>query len=180
LLKKTFLGVISAVLIFWLTTALYDWVKDGHRAESGQHTDQGTTPQIYYYGGQVVDDASKSLLHGVEIKLTIGDTTTTDSTDSEGKYLFSIPKAGRQLAAVFVANAAGYQAYTKNLRSDPSGVLESVPIVFLQAVSQPSPQNPATPTAPVAKMTAKWTIATRYVPRQLQTATRIAPSAIKR
>jgi hypothetical protein len=133
----------------------------------------------YYFDGLVVDDATKSLLSGAEVELTIGGTTTADKTDSEGKYLFSIPKAGHQIAAVFVASAAGYRAYTKNLKSNPSGVLDSVPTVFLQTEPRPSPPSPTSPPAPVVKMTGKWTEALRYTPRPSATAARIAVQAVR-
>jgi hypothetical protein len=182
LLKKTLLGVLSTVLVFWLTTALYSWFKDrSNRQDSAKQGEQGKSDALptYYFDGLVVDEATKSLLSGAEVKLMIGEITTSDKTDSEGKYLFSVPKAGHQIAAIFVASAAGYRAYTKNLKSDPSGVLESVPTVFLQAESQPSPSSPSPSTAPVVRMTGKWTEATRYTPRALPTAARIAVQAVK-
>ena len=176
-MKKTLLGglgaVLSAVLIYWLTDGLSGWM-------SAKQDQPSTEGQSYYFDGQVVDNATRSLLSGVEIKLTIGDTTTSDRTDSEGKYLFSVPKAGQQLAAIFVASAAGYRMYTRNLRSDPAAVLESVPTVFLQAEPPPSPQNPAAPTAPVATKTGKWAASTKVTLRSLPTAARIPASAIKR
>ena len=181
-MKKTLLGVLSTVLVFWLTTALYSWFKDrSNRQDSAKQGEQGKSDALptYYFDGLVVDEATKSLLSGAEVKLTIGETTTSDKTDSEGKYLFSVPKAGHQIAAIFVASAAGYRAYTKNLKSDPSGVLESVPPVFLQAESQPSPPSPSHSTAPVVTMTGKWTEATRYTPRALPTAARIAVEAVR-
>ena len=178
-MKKTLLGVLSTVLVFWLTTALYSWFKDrSNRQDSAKQGESDALP-TYYFDGLVVDEATKSLLSGAEVKLTIGETTTSDKTDSEGKYLFSVPKAGHQIAAIFVASAAGYRAYTKNLKSDPSGVLESVPTVFLQAESQPSPPSPNPSAAPVVRMTGKWTEATRYTPRALPTAARIAVQAVR-
>ena len=184
-MKKTLLGVLSTVLVFWLTTALYSWFRDRsnrqNSAKQGEQDKQGKSDVLptYYFDGLVVDEATKSLLSGAEVKLMIGETTTSDKTDSEGKYLFSVPKAGHQIAAIFVASAAGYRAYTKNLKSDPSGVLESVPTVFLQAESQPSPPSPSPSAAPVVRMTGKWTEATRYTPRALPTAARIAVEAVR-
>jgi hypothetical protein len=171
--KKTLLGVVGTVLVFWLTTALYDWIK-GKQTDPKQVDPSG---QTYYFDGQVVDETNKSLLSGVDVKLTISDTTTIDRTDSEGKYLFNVPKSGHQLAALFVASAAGYTDYVKNLKSDSVGVLESVPTVFMHAAPPQSGQN--SPTAPVPKLTGKWSVAMKYTPRPLLTAKRIPIPVVK-
>jgi hypothetical protein len=176
--------VIPAVLIYWLTQGLPDWF-------SKKPADPVATQSI---DGRVIDGAAQRLLAGAAVLLELGGVTTSDTTDSLGRYLF-VAKAVPPAAAVLTVRAAGYRLYSLNLaiKSDltqdialepepppaqpppataPTGT--HVPLQFPIEHKIPATQalKPALPTVRLMTLA----ISTPYTRRQLSTAVKAAPA----
>jgi hypothetical protein len=186
------LAIVPAVAIYWLTQGLPGWL-------SKKPADPPATQMV---DGRVIDAGEQRLVSGAAVVLEIGGVNNSDTTDSEGRFLFVLTRAATPLAALLIVRAQGYEAYSLNValetpelvqdialqrQAEPpaptpgaSGAARIPPLMIPKsAVKGPSPQPQTAPSAPAAKSAlplVRLTSAAAGVPytkRPLTTAVRI-------
>jgi len=105
-------------------------------------------PISYSFDGRVIDASTRRLLSNAEVLLSVAGITNRDHTDSDGRYLFMIQRAGHALAALLDVRAQGYNVYTRHIKSDESGVLAGIEDIALQPTSPQTPTSPLNATFP--------------------------------
>jgi hypothetical protein len=78
-------------------------------------------PAPIVVNGRVVDKNSNQLLQNVTVLLTVQEQSSSDTTDSEGRYSFALVNANNSASGLLKASAPGYQEGTRNFfLSQPS------------------------------------------------------------
>jgi len=118
-------SVITAVLIFWLTRP--------------PHPPQPTPkPASLVVAGRVFDLSSNKLLPGVNVTLSAGSYSGHQSTDSEGRYGFSVDGVDPSSIATLTIVASGYA---------PDPYIAEQTLVQMSDSDGDEPLNSATPPA---------------------------------
>jgi hypothetical protein len=167
--KKAIIGAASAVLIFWLTQGVYSWLT--------KPKDPGPkTLTSFFFEGRVVDSNTRQLLSGAGVSMSIpGVRVSPDTTDAEGRFLFTLEEAAKPVAALLTVRARGYQAYSEHIPSNAAGAFDPVPDISLK----PVPVNTQPADLPVVRLTKPATDVV-YMRRPVTTAIRIPAATLKR
>ncbi len=174
-MKKLLIVILSGVAVFWLTQGVIMlWPIIFPPAPP---------PSNIAFNGRVIDSDKRILLSGAEVSFGIANTVTTDQTDSDGRYAFSIPKPAQSVVAVLTVSAQGYQPYSRQLPSVSWDQAEQdLYIVPIPPAVQPPPpdphSNPASP--PPVVQPGRRADAVVYMPRKMPAVVKFSPALMKR
>ena len=164
------LAIIPAVAIYWLTQGLPAWLSK---------TPATNPTQSQSVDGRVMDASAKRLLSGAAVLLELAGVTNSDTTDSEGRFLFVMTRAATPVAALLTVHAQGYQPYTLNIDLNAPELVQDIEL-------QPQPEPPQSPVQtgrgakiplrvlPIVKLTSL-AASVPYTKRQLGTAVKVPP-----
>lgn len=134
-------SVITAVLIFVITQSLTKKTPN--------------SPTIVSVNGRVFDNVAKRLLENVVVSLHISSFNEEQSTDSLGRYAFSLEGFDPRLSGSMHVTAPGYKPLTYNLSLQQMSETQDLYL---------DPLGPAPPTG-VGAVTSHPVATTRYVAR---------------
>ena len=110
------LAIVPAVAIYWLTQGLPGWL-------SKKPADPPATQMV---DGRVIDAGEQRLVSGAAVVLEIGGVNNSDTTDSEGRFLFVLTRAATPLAALLIVRAQGYEAYSLNVALETPELVQDI------------------------------------------------------
>jgi hypothetical protein len=119
---------------------------------------QPKQPTIVSVNGQVFDGGAKRLLENAVVRLHVSSFNGEQSTDSEGRYAFSLEDFDPRLSGTLQVEAAGYQALTYNLTLQQMSTMQDLNLVAV------GPAPPTGVTIP-GVVTSHPALASHYVPR---------------
>ena len=129
-------AVITAVLIFWLE----QWITKPPTPPQPVHT-------IVSLNGRVIDRAANLLLQNAMVRLHVESLQEEQSTDSEGRYAFSLEDFDPRISGSMQIEAAGYKPLSVNSSLQE---MSSMQDQLLDPLNPVHPADGNTPAHPIA------------------------------
>jgi hypothetical protein len=113
-------GILAALLIFAGEQYIqhHFWPDKPPQQAQGPDGDQHQSPllpEVIPIDGRVIDAGGTRVIENASVELAIGPIHESESTDTEGRYAFSLQGFDPQTAASMTIEASGYKRFTANL-----------------------------------------------------------------
>jgi hypothetical protein len=105
--KTWILGILGAVITAVLIFYLEQWIT--------KPPTQAPTHSFVYINGRVIDRTANRLLQSAIVQLRVETFNESQSTDSEGRYAFTVEDFDPQLSGSMQIEASGYKPLSLNL-----------------------------------------------------------------
>jgi hypothetical protein len=156
-LQKGLMGLFGAILVPVAIFAIEQWI-------TKPPTPTPPTAAIISLNGQVIDRSANRLLEGVAVQVKVSTYWQQQTTDSLGRYAFSIEGFDPRLSGSIQASAPGYKPVIYNESLQEMTTLQSLD---LDALPEPTPEPSHSKPAPLPGKPAitSHPLTARYVPR---------------